>query len=320
MKKITTFFLLCFTLSALGQDSIDPEDFFTGKWNVNIYGTPQGDVTLIADLKRVDGELTGTLTPEAEGDPITINGVEEKEDAIDIAFYAQGYDLILSLKKVDDDHLEGSVMDMFDARAERIIEVDFFVGQWTVNVHDTPQGDIEIIADLYREDGKLTGTLTSNTESEPIPIGFIDETETSVAIAFYAQGYDLVLNLNKVDDDHLEGDLSEMFDAEAERIKEAEDFFAGEWELEFLGTPNGDSKLLMNLLREDENLTGSLKPLDSDGDEIMLTDVSEEESSITLYFRAQGYDVNVVLEKVDENNLSGSLMDMFDAKAIRVVK
>ncbi|WP_174721313.1 hypothetical protein [Jiulongibacter sediminis] len=320
MKKITTFLLFCLSLSAIGQISDDSDDFFAGKWNINVFGTPQGDVNITADLKRVDGELTGTLETDAAESLITITEIEEKQDAIDIAFFAQGYDLVLSLKKVDDDHLEGSMMDMFDAKAERIIELDFFVGEWTVNVHDTPQGDIEIIADLYREGDMLTGTLTSTTESEPIQIRDVEETETSIAIDFFAQGYDLVLNLKKVDEDHLEGDLSDMFNAEAERIKEAEDFFAGDWELEFIGTPNGDAKMLMSLSRNDDTLIGNLTPMGQEGDEIMITDINEEESSIEIFFSAQGYDVSVMLEKVDDNKLSGSLMDMFDAKARRVAK
>jgi phage protein U len=320
MKKITTFLLFCLSLSAFGQISDDSDDFFSGKWNINVFGTPQGDVNITADLKRVEGELTGTLETDAAESLITITEIEEKQDAIDIAFFAQGYDLVLSLKKVDDDHLEGSMMDMFDAKAERIIELDFFVGEWTVNVHDTPQGDIEIIADLYREGDMLTGTLTSTTESEPIQIRDVEETETSIAIDFYAQGYDLVLNLKKVDEDHLEGDLSDMFNAEAERIKEADDFFAGDWELEFIGTPNGDAKMLMSLSRNDHSLIGNLTPMGQEGDEIMITDINEEESSIEIFFSAQGYQVSVKLEIVDENNLSGSLMDLIDAKARRVAK
>ena len=40
--------------------------------------------------------------------------------------------------------------------------------------------------------------------------------------------------------------------------------------------------------------------------------------TIVLYFSAQGYDLTLDLTKVDNDNLKGSLMNMFEAKAIRV--
>mgnify|MGYP001021144392 CR=1 FL=1 len=99
----------------------------------------------------------------------------------------------------------------------------------------------------------------------------------------------------------------------------ASDFFAGKWEVSVIGTPNGDAKLVTNLVRKDGKLTGELvDPTGSNPDPIVLTDVVDEADKVTLYFTAQGTDVNVELEKVDENNLKGSLMGMFDASAKRI--
>lgn len=97
------------------------------------------------------------------------------------------------------------------------------------------------------------------------------------------------------------------------------DFFAGKWEVLVVGTPNGDAKLVTNLVRKDGKLTGELvDPTGSNPEAIALTDVVDEADKITLYFTAQGTDVNVELEKVDDNNLKGSLMGMFDASAKRI--
>jgi len=99
----------------------------------------------------------------------------------------------------------------------------------------------------------------------------------------------------------------------------ATDFFAGKWEISIIGTPNGDAKLLTELIRKDGKLTGELKdPTGKNPEAIPLTNVVNEENKLTLYFSAQGADVSVELEKVDADNLKGSLLNMFDATAKRL--
>ncbi|WP_435354809.1 hypothetical protein [Emticicia sp. SJ17W-69] len=95
------------------------------------------------------------------------------------------------------------------------------------------------------------------------------------------------------------------------------DFFAGKWEVAFIGTPNGDAKMTTELLRKDGKLTGKLKPADG-SDAIEITNVEEEAEKLTLFFSTQGYDLSVELKKVDADNLKGSLMNMFDATAKRI--
>ncbi|MFD1142547.1 hypothetical protein ACFQ4C_15585 [Larkinella insperata] len=98
-----------------------------------------------------------------------------------------------------------------------------------------------------------------------------------------------------------------------------EDFFAGKWEIVITGTPNGDAKFITNLVRKDGKLTGEMAdPTDATKEKIPLTKIEESSDKLSLYFTAQGYDVNVDLAKVDDDNLKGSLMNMFDAKAKRL--
>jgi cytochrome c len=49
-----------------------------------------------------------------------------------------------------------------------------------------------------------------------------------------------------------------------------------------------------------------------------LDKVEEKDDKITVYFKIANYDVNVILEKEDADNLKGMLMGMFKAKAVRV--
>lgn len=98
------------------------------------------------------------------------------------------------------------------------------------------------------------------------------------------------------------------------------DFFAGKWEMMILGTPNGDAKLATNLVRKDGKLTGELKdPTGTNPEALPITSVVENGNKVTLYFTAQGTDVNMDLEKVDDDHLKGSIMSgMFDASAVRI--
>jgi len=97
------------------------------------------------------------------------------------------------------------------------------------------------------------------------------------------------------------------------------DFFVGKWECLTVGTPGGDGKSVIILKRNEEGkLIGSLSSIANTGGDSPFSRVDEKEKSVTVYFKANGYDVYIYLEKVDDNHLSGSTMDMFDTTATRV--
>jgi hypothetical protein len=125
MKKVSLLlvvFLLGFVASGFSQTATKPTDFFAGKWEMVIVGTPNGDAKLTTDLVRKDGKLTGELTDATDPskEKIKIDSIEESGDKLSIAFQAQGHNVTMDLAKVDDDNLKGSVMGMFDASAKRI--------------------------------------------------------------------------------------------------------------------------------------------------------------------------------------------------------
>ncbi len=95
------------------------------------------------------------------------------------------------------------------------------------------------------------------------------------------------------------------------------DYFAGRWGVLLKGIPQGDTKLVFVLDRKDSTLAGVVQ--DTTGTEVAKLDKVElAEGSITVYFTAQGYDVNLVLNKKDEDHVTGSLMSMFDAEGERI--
>jgi hypothetical protein len=125
MKKLQVFIagallMLLVSVNVKGQDKTD---YFIGKWNIFVAGTPNGDVKFILSLERKDGVLTGIVTDSATNAEISkVTKVEEKDQTITAYFFAEGHDLSLYLDKKDDTHVVGNLLNMFDATGERITE------------------------------------------------------------------------------------------------------------------------------------------------------------------------------------------------------
>jgi hypothetical protein len=220
MKKTVLLLSLIFFGIVMDSNSASNVDFFAGKWDMLIKGTPNGDVKMVADFKVLNGKLNGTLQP-SEGDAIPISQIDEETEAITIYFSAQGYDLSVKLKKVDQNNLKGSLMDMFETTLSRKTSADFFAGKWEFLVVGTPQGDVKFSTELLRKNGKLSGELSNlaDPNAPKIPITNIEEESDKIVIFFTASGYDLDLNMSKVDADNLKGTMFNMFESKGMRIK-----------------------------------------------------------------------------------------------------
>ena len=126
MKKTDLIiFAMFFSLLSMGLNaqSAPEKDYFAGKWNVFVAGTPNGDANMLLNLNREEGKLAGTITFEG-AEELPLSSVTEQENAITVYFYTMGYDVYITLGKKDEDHVTGSLMDMFDATGERVKETD----------------------------------------------------------------------------------------------------------------------------------------------------------------------------------------------------
>lgn len=95
------------------------------------------------------------------------------------------------------------------------------------------------------------------------------------------------------------------------------DYFNGKWSVLLKGIPSGDSKMILILENKNDSIAGVVQ--DTTGAEISkITKVELKDTEVTLYFTAQGYDVNLLLIKKDDDHVTGSLMSMFDAEGERV--
>jgi hypothetical protein len=101
--------------------------------------------------------------------------------------------------------------------------------------------------------------------------------------------------------------------------KSGADYFKGTWSVLVKGTPNGDARMIILLENRNDSITGVVQ--DTTGTEISkISKVELTDTSATVYFTAQGYDVNLVMNKKDDDHITGSLMAMFDAEGERLKK
>lgn len=124
MKKfysiiVFLFFIILFTGAMINAQS--PVNYFGGKWDVIVVGTPQGDARIILNFEEVDGKLAGKVI-----DPVTntvvspITNIEQKGNSVTFLFDAQGYSVSLQLNEKDKNSVTGNMMGMFDASGIRI--------------------------------------------------------------------------------------------------------------------------------------------------------------------------------------------------------
>ncbi|GAC1385240.1 MAG: hypothetical protein NVSMB45_13760 [Ginsengibacter sp.] len=94
-------------------------------------------------------------------------------------------------------------------------------------------------------------------------------------------------------------------------------FYAGKWDVFVKGIPQGDTHMIFTVVEKEGKLSGTrLDP--ETKKELPLTSVEMTDKGVTLYFSAQGYDVDIALQKKDDDHLTGMLMNMFESNAERV--
>jgi uncharacterized protein YvpB len=99
--------------------------------------------------------------------------------------------------------------------------------------------------------------------------------------------------------------------------KTGADYFAGKWKILVKGTPDGDSKMVFVLSKGDTAFTGVVQ--DTTGADISkISKIILKDTVITVYFTAQGYDIDVILTKKSDDHVTGSLMSMFDVEGDRI--
>lgn len=121
MKTLVTLLILQISLfsSLLQNEALSPE-YFEGKWAVTVKDTPQGTAVIPMRFETVDGKTKGFFMEDQSGAEKEMSSVMISKDVLTAYFNITGYDVYVSLKKVDDESASGSLMDMFTAEAKRV--------------------------------------------------------------------------------------------------------------------------------------------------------------------------------------------------------
>jgi hypothetical protein len=123
MNKIKSLILILFIGIAISGSAQAPavSDFYVGKWDVVVIGTPQGDAKMVLSLNRKDGKLAGEILNPTDSTSVPLTSIEEAaENKLSINFSMMGYDLNIPFEKADDDNIKGLLMGMFETKAKRI--------------------------------------------------------------------------------------------------------------------------------------------------------------------------------------------------------
>ena len=199
---------------------------------------------------------------------------------------------------------------------------DYFIGDWDVQIKDTPMGTISVVLTLERADGKLVGKFVDSASGVETKMNQITEQGAGLTLSFTAEGYgDLYLTLQRADDENVTGSLMDSFAVEGKRVAQKSDYFVGDWDVAIKDTPMGTITVVLTLTRVDGILTGKFVDKAS-GVETKMNQISEQGTSgLTLSFTAEGYgDLYLTVQRKDDANVTGSLMDSFAVEGKRVEK
>ena len=118
LKTVLSLVVLMATMS-LAKAQVN-QNFFVGNWEVLVKGTPQGDVKMPMSFELKDDKLVGKITNPETKEVATMTSVEIKGEELHAAFSAGGYDLTMVIKKKDEDHFAGSLMEMIEVEGTRL--------------------------------------------------------------------------------------------------------------------------------------------------------------------------------------------------------
>jgi hypothetical protein len=117
---IAGFVLFIFSIGVNAQTK-SGYDFFAGKWNIIVTGTPQGDGKMIVNFEKINNSASASLKDSAGKDLYKVTNTEIDEDQAIITFIgSQSSDVPLTLRKKDETSITGDIMGMFEVEGKRV--------------------------------------------------------------------------------------------------------------------------------------------------------------------------------------------------------
>lgn len=118
MKKHYFFITLLFLGVFAGVMALDNEKLL-GTWDVTIQETPQGNVNVHLIIEKADGKMKAKFKPAGSEKETNVT-VTEQENGITLYFFAEGYDLHMTVKPDGNDGVTGYLVDQFPVKGTRV--------------------------------------------------------------------------------------------------------------------------------------------------------------------------------------------------------
>ena len=107
-----------------------------------------------------------------------------------------------------------------NAQAQTKDSTTYCLGSWNVLVKGLPNGYTKMFVNLEKGDTTMTGAILDSMKTEVAKFSKVERKGFTVTVYFVAQGYDVTLFMEKKDEDHVTGNMLNMFDAVGDRVKE----------------------------------------------------------------------------------------------------
>lgn len=101
-------------------------------------------------------------------------------------------------------------------------------------------------------------------------------------------------------------------------MAQKKDYFTGKWDVTIKDTPMGDSKLTVVMTRMNKKLKGYI--INKDGDKSDIEKIEEKNQIVTIYFTFNHFDVDLTMQRKDDNHFTGKLKDRYVSEGIRLKK
>ncbi|MDR0681776.1 MAG: hypothetical protein LBG15_08015 [Dysgonamonadaceae bacterium] len=115
--------VMVLTLMLMGSAMVSAQEntnFFAGKWDLLVEGTPDGDTHIFVNISSADDGLAGEMT---KGETVQKVAIEQtKDDVITLKFEARNFEISINLEKKDENSVKGYMLDMFSVTGKRGVE------------------------------------------------------------------------------------------------------------------------------------------------------------------------------------------------------
>lgn len=118
MKNLFLLASLLFVFGISVANAKD-NDKLVGTWDVTVQDTPQGTVNVHLTIEKENGQMKAKFN-QVGSDQFTNATVNEQENGIMLYFYAEGYDLYMTIRPDGDDAVSGYLVDQFPVKGKRI--------------------------------------------------------------------------------------------------------------------------------------------------------------------------------------------------------